>query len=210
MLAGFALICGIAVALLLYAEANNRPRLRAAAKLTAATAFIGLAVANGANGSTDGLLILAGLMLCAAGDALLLSSRSGLFLAGMGAFAAGHAFFLAAFAVGGLQFDAWVYGAGAIALAGVGGYFMLLRPKLGAFLPAVAFYCAIISAMMIASFAHFASGAPEGGLRALAAAGFALSDVSVARDRFVRAGFANKAWGLPLYFGSQCLFAFSV
>ena len=45
---------------------------------------------------------------------------------------------------------------------------------------------------------------------ALAAAGFALSDVSVARDRFGRESFLNRLWGLPLYYGAQCLFAVSV
>ena len=39
---------------------------------------------------------------------------------------------------------------------------------------------------------------------------FALSDLSVARDRFVRPGFANAAWGLPLYFAAQLVIASSV
>jgi hypothetical protein len=29
----------------------------------------------------------------------------------------------------------------------------------------------------------------------------------VARDRFVRHEFANRAWGLPLYYGAQLLIA---
>ena len=44
----------------------------------------------------------------------------------------------------------------------------------------------------------------------IAALGFAISDVSVARDRFVAPGFVNAAWGLPLYFASQLAFASSV
>jgi hypothetical protein len=32
----------------------------------------------------------------------------------------------------------------------------------------------------------------------------------VARDRFVAPGFVNRAWGLPLYFGAQLLFAFAI
>jgi hypothetical protein len=39
---------------------------------------------------------------------------------------------------------------------------------------------------------------------------FALSDLAVARDRFVHAGFANKLWGWPTYFGAQLLLAWTV
>jgi uncharacterized membrane protein YhhN len=207
---GLAIVCLAAVVLLLVAEAKGMARLRALSKLTAAAAFIGIAFFNGALGSPVGTLIFAGLVLCAAGDAFLLSSRPGLFLAGMGAFAAGHALYIGAFLAGGLKFSLIVYGLGVIALAGVAAFFWIMRQRFGDFLPAVAGYCVIISAMLIASIAHFASGAPQGGARALAAAGFAVSDISVARDRFAQAAFTNRLWGLPLYFAAQCLFAFSV
>lgn len=36
---------------------------------------------------------------------------------------------------------------------------------------------------------------------------FFLSDLSVARERFVAPGFANKLWGLPFYYGGQLLLA---
>jgi len=45
---------------------------------------------------------------------------------------------------------------------------------------------------------------------ALGAAMFALSDVSVARDRFVAKAFVNRAWGLPLYFAAQLILASTV
>ena len=38
---------------------------------------------------------------------------------------------------------------------------------------------------------------------------FYLSDLAVARDRFVSPGFANALWGLPLYYVAQLLFAYS-
>ena len=44
----------------------------------------------------------------------------------------------------------------------------------------------------------------------LAAVAFFCSDLSVARDRFVAPGFANRAWGLPLYYAAQLAFAWSV
>jgi hypothetical protein len=42
---------------------------------------------------------------------------------------------------------------------------------------------------------------------AVGALAFAASDVSVARDRFVRPEFVNRAWGLPLYYAAQLLLA---
>ena len=42
---------------------------------------------------------------------------------------------------------------------------------------------------------------------AVGALAFTASDVAVARDRFVKNGFQNRAWGLPLYYGAQLLIA---
>jgi len=42
---------------------------------------------------------------------------------------------------------------------------------------------------------------------AVGALAFTASDVSVARDRFVRHEFLNRAWGLPLYYAAQVLLA---
>jgi len=33
-----------------------------------------------------------------------------------------------------------------------------------------------------------------------------VSDLSVARDRFVSRSFSNRAWGLPLYYAAQIVF----
>lgn len=45
---------------------------------------------------------------------------------------------------------------------------------------------------------------------AAGALAFYLSDLSVARDRFVQPAFVNGLWGLPLYFAGQMLLARSV
>jgi hypothetical protein len=39
---------------------------------------------------------------------------------------------------------------------------------------------------------------------------FYVSDLFVARDRFVKKGAINRILGLPLYFGGQFLLAFSI
>ena len=43
----------------------------------------------------------------------------------------------------------------------------------------------------------------------LGAALFIVSDVAVARQTFVQAAFANRLWGLPLYYGGQLLLAWA-
>ena len=51
----------------------------------------------------------------------------------------------------------------------------------------------------------------SGSYAALAAAIiFTVSDIAVARDRFVMRSIVNKAWGLPLYYAAQIVFAVSV
>jgi len=49
---------------------------------------------------------------------------------------------------------------------------------------------------------------PSAGLALLAGAlSFYVSDLAVARDRFVAPGFSNRLWGLPLYYGGTLLLA---
>ncbi|NNF09333.1 MAG: lysoplasmalogenase, partial [Acidimicrobiia bacterium] len=38
---------------------------------------------------------------------------------------------------------------------------------------------------------------------------FIASDIAVARNTFVAPGYANKLWGLPLYYGGQLLLAWA-
>ena len=69
-------------------------------------------------------------------------------------------------------------------------------------------YMAVISCMVIAAASTFAHAVAWPLL--VGALMFYGSDLSVARDRFVRPGFANSIWGLPLYYGGQILLAWSV
>ena len=59
--------------------------------------------------------------------------------------------------------------------------------------------------MAIASHAHEANGAFVVG-----ATLFVLSDLTVARNRFIRPGISNRLLGLPMYFFAQLLLGFSV
>lgn len=72
----------------------------------------------------------------------------------------------------------------------------------------MAAYILAIVLMCIAS-AGYAS-ATSNWLALLGAILFALSDISVARDRFVAHGLVNRLWGLPIYFIAQLLLAWSI
>lgn len=204
-------LCGALVGGLLYAERRESVRLKSVFKPAASLAFILAGIAAGAPDSAFGRAILAGLVLCAAGDVLLIARAPRSFLAGMGAFAAGHAAYVAAFLIGGVAVTPAAIGAALAAAVFAIGLLAWLWRDLKAFRGPVIFYSLIISVMVAASVGHW-SAAPsrESAQLALAAAGFAVSDLSVARDQFRARAFFNRLWGLPLYYASQCLFAISV
>lgn len=200
--------CALAVAVLVWAEFRRSQPVRAVAKLAASSAFVAIAWQLDAAASRHGRWLLAAFALSWIGDALLLSARSRVFLAGLGAFLAAHLAFAAAFLS--LSLDLPVLW-GAIAALGAGGLLMLrwLWPHLKPFYrTAVTAYVAALVAMAVPAIAATAAG---GDWRyAAGALAFAASDAAVARHRFVAPGPANKAWGLPLYYAAQLLFALSL
>jgi uncharacterized membrane protein YhhN len=83
-----------------------------------------------------------------------------------------------------------------------------LRPKVpDDFQIPVISYIGVISVMVIASISAVAAGAPV--ILAIGAIVFGISDLFVARERFVESGFVNAAVGLPAYFGAQLLLAYT-
>ena len=69
-------------------------------------------------------------------------------------------------------------------------------------------YVMVITSMVAMSIGAFGSNT-QFLLVPLAAIMFWASDLSVARARFKSAPFSNKAGGIPLYFASQLMFAFT-
>jgi len=207
----FAALCLAAVLVLLVAEARENAGLRWLAKPAASLGFIAVALSEGAlHGGAFGTLILAALVFCAFGDVLLIPRNDRWFLAGMGAFAIGHGVYIAAFLANAPQIKPLVFVA-AIVMSVVALFVLrTLWGKLGSMKAPVTSYVAIISVMVVASFA--ASPAQGGYVWILiaGATGFAASDIAVARDQFVSRNFLNRLWGLPLYYGSQLLLASSV
>jgi uncharacterized membrane protein YhhN len=194
------------VATLLYAEASERPTLARIAKPAASFGFCAAALASADLARDYDRLVLAALVLSMIGDVLLLSRASWAFLGGLGSFLVAHAAFAAAFAVHGVA--PVVVGFGLVAFGLVA---LLVWRWLAPWVPGhmrapVIAYVVVITLMVsLAAGATAAGGSP----RMLAGAfAFYLSDLSVARDRFVREALVNRAWGLPLYYAAQlCLAA---
>jgi uncharacterized membrane protein YhhN len=205
---------------LLVGERTRAP-WRGWVKAAASACFIGTALAAGATESAYGGWVLAALCLGWVGDVALVSGRRAFFLAGLAAFLFSHLAYIGAFAtVRPSAPVAVLVAAGLVVPAALVARW--LWPHLGNDMrgPVLA-YLAVISAMVAAegptapAVAALTSGEPLPGwvwdaAVMSAAAAFYLSDVSVARDRFVAPGFVNRAWGLPLYYGAQVLFALSV
>ena len=190
-------VTGLAVHL--WAEATGRPVARTVSKLAASAGFVGVGLAASVGGSFAHL-VLAGLLLSAAGDALLLSDRQPAFLAGIGSFLLAHVAYAAAFAP---RARVSLPVAGVLALVALA-VVRWLWPHLGTFRAPVVVYAIAITAMLL-----LALGVESPLVRAGGAL-FYLSDLTVARDRFVRKQFANRLVGLPLYYAGQVLIALSV
>lgn len=190
-------------------ERAKRPIGIWVAKPLASTAFLAVALSAGALESTYGRAILAGLLLSWFGDVFLIpKGRPGIFLAGVLSFLAGHLAYAGAFVYRGMDREVLVVAA--LVAGGVAvGVLRWLRPHVpGDMKVAVPAYVAVISVMVVCAIASFwARGSvwiPVG------AVGFYLSDLSVARDRFVSSDFVNRLWGLPLYYAAQVALAWSI
>ena len=196
----------VALAGLLLAEwRSSQPGLWIS-KPVASAVFVWLGLASGALDSTYGRLVLVGLALCMLGDVLLIPrNRPGIFRAGVFAFLLGHVAYSAAFLTLPLSFIGLAGGGALLALV----IWMALR-WMGPALPpdmvaAVRTYMVVIGVMSTLACGVAAAGGPW--QVAVGALAFTASDVSVARDRFVRQEFVNRAWGLPLYYCAQLLIA---
>jgi uncharacterized membrane protein YhhN len=196
----------LAVAALLLAERRGQRAGVWVAKPLASTGFVALALLRGAADSGYGRWVLAALVLGWLGDVLLIpkgAKRS--FAAGLGCFLLGHLAFAGAFLARGVAWP-WLAG-GALAVGALAvPVLRWLSPHVpGSLRGAVYAYVAVISAMVAAAAGSF--GAAGGPTLLAGALGFFASDLAVARERFVTKSFANKLWGLPLYYGSQLLLA---
>jgi len=172
-------------------------------KIAASTSFLLLGTL-GIQGSTYGKLVVAALAFSWIGDVLLVSRAKTALIAGIAAFLFAHVGYAAAFAT--IPLNMWGFAAGLMVWGFVA---VILIRWLWNHLDehyriAVAIYSLAI--VLMVSFA----ASTLSPLIATAACMFAVSDISVARDRFIDHSVSNKVWGIPLYYLAQVLFAISV
>ena len=188
----------------------DRLALEVIPKAIASLGFIGAALTLGALDTFYGQTLLLALFWGLVGDVLLAVRGSRLaFLFGIIAFLFGHLGYVMVFRLRGTDPQAIWIALAALAVAGLG-IWRWLSPHLtrgphlrAAPVPrgAIIAYIAMISVMVafaVGTYAERPAAVPIVG-----ATLFWVSDLLVARQRFVRPSFWNRAIGLPLYYAAQ-------
>jgi uncharacterized membrane protein YhhN len=196
----------VGVAVLLVCEWRFRPGVWIS-KPVASTGFVGLAITLNAMDSRYGRVVLLALVLGWLGDVLLIPKSRAAFLAGLIAFLTSHLAFSLAFSGLGVSWQELLLASGALLIVGWKiGWPLVGKAPESLRWPARA-YLAVISLMV----ALAAGTTPQHGLPILfGAIAFYLSDLAVARQRFVGPSLINKLVGLPLYYLAQVIFALSI
>lgn len=190
------------VSALVWAEYSRTFGAQVWLKTLCALGFCLIAILSGAFYSTYGQIILLGLLSCALGDVLLLPrNKPFMFKLGMGAFALGHVFYALAFFTQTKHVLTLVISFGLMGLVG-----WRFWAYVKSYLPAdmkipILTYIGIITVMVVLACATHRP------ILIVPAIMFAVSDMFVARDRFVISEPRNALAITPLYFGAQALFA---
>ena len=158
------------------------------------------------------LFIIIGLLFCLGGDVFLALPQERMFLFGLVSFLLGHICYVIGFI--------WIAGPSKMTLIGVivtvvlsGPVYIWLKPHLGTMKKPVIAYILVISFMFISAWSVLGMPRQPFMARLLVFAGaacFYLSDIFVARDRFLKNAFVNRLLGLPLYYLAQFMIAFSI
>ncbi len=217
MIAGAALTL-LALGGLLGAEAVGSRRWRAVLKPLASAGLVWTALGGfdpRLPDSAYGWLLLTGIALSVAGDVMLIPRATSAFVVGMGAFALAHMTYVASFLW--RVEPGWPHAVALAALLTAGHIvWRWLEPNVtGGFRLPVRGYVLVVSVM--AAVAAGSLGVIVGSTSAEVATApfiggllFYVSDLFVARQRFVSERFLNKAAGLPLYYVGQLLIASGV
>jgi uncharacterized membrane protein YhhN len=157
-------------------------------------------------------LLLIGLIFCLGGDVFLAMPQEKAFLLGLVSFLLGHVFYVVCFFYL-ADIGQWTWVGCLVGLLVSGVVFIWLRPHLGSMLMPVIAYIVVITVMVVGAWTVLGdSGLNYSGrlLVFIGAVSFYLSDLFVARDRFMKTEFSNRLIGLPMYYLGQFLLAFSV
>ena len=204
----FAVVTMGCLAGVLIAGARGAAVLSGILKMIASTSFIALAVSAGALETWYGWAILVALFFSWWGDLFLIWTQSTLFLMGLIVFFLGHLGFAAAFAWGHGVSLAWTLVALVILLVPMVILVHWLNPGLGGMRIPVYAYMAVITVMVALSAGAVGNGGTP--LMIIGAVLFYVSDVFVARERFITSDGWNRLIGLPIYYGGQLILAYTV
>lgn len=199
------LIVVAGVAVLLVSDSLGRGKAPGGvAKMIGSTAFLVLAWYGGALKSPYGCGLLAGLFLSWWGDLFLIFRAPRVFLAGLVSFLLGHVAYVTAFLLHGIA-PFWSLTAAGVLVAVAIPIVLWLAPNLGNMRAPVYAYIVVISIMVACA----AGAVGRGGTPWMLAGAtlFFVSDITVARDRFVKSDAWNRWIGLPLYYAGQVVLA---
>jgi uncharacterized membrane protein YhhN len=156
--------------------------------------------------------LLTGLILCLVGDVCLALPQKKAFMGGLVAFLIGHLLYIFSFSSL-IPISHW-FSSGLLIIVGTSALiFFWLRPHLKSMLIPVLIYIMVITIMASGAWAVFWKSSFQISGRALILTGslcFYLSDLFVARHRFIKEEYRNRLLGLPLYYTGQFMLAFSI
>lgn len=203
MITVWAFLCTLACGLTLWLQNKQQSALAGMFKTLASLCFFLPALWLVINGQRDlfSILLTLGFALSFTGDILLIkTSDKQLFLSGLLAFLLAHLAYSWAFIDAGIKRYDLMITAVVVMAAMIGCYVWLFRHLKGLMKTAVPAYLAAIGLMLITA---MVTRHPMQQLIVTGAVLFALSDLFVARQRFVSPGFNNRLIGLPLYYAGQ-------
>lgn len=206
------ILAPILLSILLYCESREGSRVLLPTKAGLSSLFIIAALFQPRSILLYYHFVLLALLFCLAGDIFLALPQKNMFLCGLISFLAGHVFYI--FGFGYLARPGpWTW-AGVLVIFAISSFvYIWLKPHLGKMKFHVLIYVIVISIMLSGAWSLLCDSPLALWGRVMIFAGalsFYLSDVFVARDRFLRKDFLNRLFGLPLYYGGQFLIAFSV
>ena len=156
--------------------------------------------------------LLAGLIFCLCGDVCLAFPREKMFLVGLISFLLGHVFYIFGF-FHVANPGTWSWAGSIIIIFVSSGIYFRLKPHLGSMNVPVLLYIVVIVVMLSGAWSVFIDSGLTMSGRIMVVGGallFYISDLFVARDRFIKKEFFNRLIGLPLYYAGQFILAFSV
>jgi uncharacterized membrane protein YhhN len=197
---------------LLYCEKTGKQNVKLPTKTILSCLFIFIALVQAHPISAYYYILLCGLIFCLAGDVFLALPQDRAFLMGLVSFLLGHVFYVIGFFYV-ADLSRWTWIGCLVGITVSGSVFLWLRPHLGSMLIPVMAYIIVITVMVIGAWTVLGDDGMSYAGRLLVFTGavsFYLSDLFVARDRFLKSEFVNRLIGLPMYYCGQFLLAFSV